>query len=463
MNIFRKKPFSMENEKLERVRRLNSMDLVFLGLGSMVGTGVFTLTGRAAATVAGPSLIVSIIVASVAIGFSALIFSEFASRIPAQGGPYGYLYTLFGEFPAWIAGTLLMIEFFTGLSVTASGWGSYIKGLLGLHLPAVINGPLGTASHFSIDLIPVLIIIAITLLGFLGTHAMLRFNRVLVVLKLVALAIFVIAGLFFLNPDNWQNFAPFGWTSIFSGKGMLAGASLMFMAFLGFETISVSSEETKDPEHAIPSGIMGALFITAIIYILVTLVLTGMVHYTQLDVSDVLAFALRSVGLTWLGNIISIVALFTLLTVGITMSYALVQTLYGISRDGLLPKKLSRLSGKYRVPKNAILLMGILAMLVTGLFSIERLSGFLNLCTLLYLMMLTVGIIKLRHDYGEPEEGEFRTPFVPFLPIVSLLISFGLLLNYDWITWFVLIILLLLATLFYFGYSYRHSHLKNED
>ncbi|RZI48204.1 APC family permease [Lactococcus kimchii] len=462
MEIFRKKKISNENEKNELVRRLNSMDLVFLGLGSMIGAGVFTFTGRAAATVAGPALMISIAIAAVAVGLFALIFAEFASRIPAQGGPYAYLYVVFGEYPAWLAGILLLVEFFTALSISASGWGAYVKGLFNIHLPAIINGPLGSSSHFSIDLIPILIIFAISILGFLGTQTMMRFNRTLVVIKLATLAVFVIAGLFYLNLDNWQNFAPFGWTTAFGGKGVLAGASLMFMAFIGFETISVSADETKNPQRSLPAGIIGAVFVTAVIYILITASLTGMVHYTKLDVSNVISYALQTVGLTWLGNVISIVAIFTLITVGITMTYAIVQTLYSISRDGLLPRKLSRLSGRYRIPKNATLTAGILATLLTGLVPITSLSSFLNLCTLIYLMMLAVGLIKLRHDYGEPTKGQFRVPFVPLLPIFSILISLSLAINYDRSSWIALGILILGATIIYFTYGRYHSKLRKK-
>ena len=462
MDLFRKKKFGSEIEKNGLIRHLNGMDLVFLGIGSMIGTGIFTLTGTAAATVAGPALMVSILIAAIAVGISALIFAEFASRIPSQGGPYGYLYAIFGEFPAWITGVLLISEFFTALAITANGWGAYIKGLFHFRLPELINGPLGAYNHFSIDLIPILVVVGISALGFLGTQTVMRFNRILVVIKIVALALFIIAGLFFLNLDNWSNFAPFGWTSAFSGQGVMAGASLMFMAFLGFDTVSVSADETKNPNRAVPYGIFGALAVTMLLYIFVTIALTGMVNYTKLDVSDVLAFALRSVGLAWFGNIISVIAMLTLITVGITMTYALVQTIYGISRDDLLPRKLSRLSGKAKIPRNTLILSGLLSVIISGTVSIEALSSFLNLCTLLYLLMLALGILKLRRDFGQPQKGEFRAPFVPFLPLCSIGIILALIVNYSAVTWLALVILLLVATGFYFAYGYQHSRLRSK-
>ncbi|AYG00349.1 APC family permease [Lactococcus allomyrinae] len=458
MDLFRKKKIGLEKTELER--SLNSMDLVLLGLGSMVGTGIFTIVGPTIAKVAGPALMISIVIAAIAVALSALIFSEFSSRIPTQGGPYGYLYVVFGEFPAWIAGCLLIGEFFTAISITASGRGGYIKSLFGLKLPTVFNGPLGSSQHFSIDLIPMLVIAIITALGFLSARAMLRFNNILVILKLTALIVFIVIGVFHLNLDNWNNFAPFGWLDLLSGNGVTAGAALMFMAFLGFETVSASADEARYPKKTMPQGILGALFVTATLYILVTVVLTGMINYTKLDVPDVLAFALRSVGLTWVANLISVVVMLTLITVGISMAYALVRIIYSISRDGLLPKRLSKISGKYKVPQNATLLMGIGAMLSSGLFPIGKLSEFLNLSTLIYLMMLSLGIIKLRRDFGTPDKGEFKVPFVPILPALSFLISSVLIIQYHWTTWLTLLILLVIITIIYFLYGYKHSKLS---
>ncbi len=460
MNLFRKKKISTEKTELER--NLRTMDLVLLGLGSMVGTGIFTITGTAAATIAGPALVVSIVIAAIAVGMAALIFAEFASRVPTQGGPYSYLYAVFGEFPAWIAGWLVISEFFSVISLTASGWSSYLKGLFHFELPTLINGPLGSTSGFSIDLLPMLVIAAVTGLVLLNARTVLRFNNILVLLKLLALILFIVVGVFYLNPNHWNDFAPFGMGSLFSGNtGIMAGASLIFLSFLGFETIASSVDEAKNPQRSLPSGIIGALVVTAIFYVLITLVLTGVVSYTQLNVPDAVAYALRSVGAIWAANFVSTIAILTLITVAISMTYALARVLYGISRDGLLPKPLSIVSKKHKVPTNATLITGILSMITAGSVPLEKLSEFLNLCTILYLMMLAVGIIKLRHDFGKPKGREFKAPFIPILPVLFLLIGLSLIIHYPASTWLALAVSLLIAVVIYFAYGARHSKLNN--
>lgn len=462
MNIFRKKQVLTETSQMRRHLRL--VDLVLLGIGSMVGTGIFTVTGFAAAEYAGPALIVSIVIAAIAVGMTALFYAEFASRIPTNGGAYGYLYAVFGEFPAWIAGWLTIMEFVTAVSGVASGWGSYLKGLLsnfGLSLPTALNGTFDPQAGTYVDLLPVLVIVLVVGIVLLNSKVALRFNSALVVLKFSALALFIVAGLFFIKPENWATFAPFGFGAIYGGKaGIMAGASLMFFAFLGFESISMAIDEVKDPDKNVPKGIVLSLSIVTILYIVVTLVLTGMVHYTKLNVADAVAFALREVGLQWAASYVSVVAILTLITVCISMTYALSRILYSISRDGLLPKSLSRLTKTSKVPKNATILVGIFAAIFAGSFPLASIASFLNICTLAYLIMLAVGIIRLRQVDGEPRQGQFRTPLVPFLPIVSIVICLSFMFQYTWDTWVALGLTLLVGVLIYIVYGYKHSEVN---
>lgn len=464
MNIFRKKDVS--RDKTEMKRHLKLFDLILLGIGAMVGTGIFTVTGIGAATYAGPALIVSIVISAVCVSLTALFFAEFASRIPATGGAYSYLYAVLGEFPAWIAGWLTMMEFMTAVSSVASGWAAYFKGLLanfGLVLPTALSGTFNPAAGTYVDLLPILVLVLVTGLVLLNSKFTLRFNSALVFLKFSALVLFILAGLFFIKPDNWSNFAPFGFGEIYGGKtGIMAGASLMFFAFLGFESISMAVDEVEQPQKNIPKGIVLSLSIVTILYIVVTVVLTGMVHYTKLNVPDAVAFALRSVGLDWAANYISVVAILTLITVCISMSYALSRMIYSLARDGLLPQTFKGLTEKSKVPKNSTILVGIAAAICAGIFPLASIASFLNICTLAYLIMLAYAVIKLRKDKGEPKEGEFKTPLVPFLPILSIIICLSFMTQYPMETWLAFGIALLLGILIYFLYGYQHSEVHEK-
>lgn len=462
MSIFRK--LQPETNKTEMARHLTTTDLVLLGLGSMVGTGIFTVTGIGAAKFAGPSLVISIVLAAITVGISALFFAEFASRIPANGGVYSYLYATLGEFPAWMAGWYIIMEFLTAVSGVASGWGSYLKGLLanyGIVLPTALNGTFDPSKGSYIDLMPVLVLLAVTGLVLLNSKLALRFNGVLVLLKFSALALFIGLGLFHLNPSNWADFAPFGFGQLYGGQsGIMAGASLMFFAFLGFESISMAVDEVKEPQKNVPRGIVLSLTIVTILYVLVTLVLTGLVHYTKLDVSDAVAFALRSVGLSWAANYVSVVAITTLITVCISMTYALARTIYSISRDGLLPQSLSSLTATSKVPKNATVLVGLASMICAGVFPLASLAEFVNISTLAYLMLLPIGLIKLRMDHGQPKPGQFKTPLVPFLPLLSIVICISFVSQYQQITWIAFAISTLIGVAIYFAYGKNHSNLN---
>ena len=462
MNLLRKKQVGERSNQMRR--HLGLVDLIFLGIGSMVGTGIFTVTGLAAAQYAGPALIISIVIAAISVGLTALFYAEFASRIPTNGGAYGYLYTVFGEFPAWIAGWLTIMEFLTAVSSVASGWGAYLKGLLahfGISMPTALNGTFDPAAGTYVDLLPVLVLFFVIGVVLLNSKAVLRFNSALVILKFSALVLFVIAGMFFIKPSNWADFAPFGFGAIYGGQaGIMAGASLMFFAFLGFESISLAIDEVKTPEKNVPKGIVLSLFIVTILYIIVTLVLTGMVHYSKLNVADAVAFALREVGLGWAASYISVVAILTLITVCISMTYALSRIVYSISRDGLLPKPLSQLTKTSKVPKNATILVGIFAAICAGIFPLATIASFLNICTLAYLMMLAVGIIRLRQIDGLPKEGQFKTPLVPLLPILSILICLSFMFQYSLDTWLAFGIALVIGMFIYFFYGYGHSEAK---
>lgn len=462
MDIFRKKDVS--RDKTEMHRHLKLWDLILLGIGAMVGTGIFTITGTAAATLAGPALVISVVISALCVGLSALFFAEFASRVPATGGVYSYLYAVLGEFPAWLAGWLTIMGFINAVSGVASGWAAYFKGLLGTfgwELPRALNGTFNPAQGTYIDLLPILVLIFVTGVVLLNSKAALRFNSALVILKFSALAVFILVGIFHLNPANWADFAPFGFGQIYGGKtGIMAGASLMFFGFLGFESISMTVDEIKEPQKNVPRGIVLSLVIVTILYAIVSLILTGIVHYSKLNVDDAVAFALRSAGLAWAANYVSVVAILTLITVCISMSYALSRMIYSLARDGLLPQTLQKVTKTSKIPKNATLLTGIGAAIAAGIFPLSTIAAFLNICTLGYLILLAIALLKLRKDQGMPKEGEFKTPWVPLLPILSIVICVSFMTQYSAQTWIAFLVALLVGTAIYFLYGYKHSEVN---
>ena len=437
MSIFRKKDVGLAQTEMKR--HLTLRDVVLLGIGAMVGTGIFTITGTAASTLAGPALIISVLISAVCVGMSAIFFAEFASRYPSAGGVYGYLYASWGEYPAWMGGWLTMIVFMNAVSSVASGWGAYLKGLLasfGLQLPKAISGPFNPSQGTYIDLLPVLVLVLVTALLLMDSKQVLRLNSLLVVLKFSALAVFILVGLFHLNPDNWANFAPFGFGQIYGGKtGIIAGASLMFFGFLGFESISMTVDEIKEPQKNVPRGIVLALIIVASLYAVVSLVLTGVVHYTKLNVDDAVAYALRYIG----------------------VAYALSRMVYSLARDGFLPQTFQKVSKTHKVPHHATLLTGILSAISAGVFSLANMASLVNIATLAYLVLLAIALIILRKDKGLPQKGEFKVPFVPVLPILSIIVCLSFMSQYSWQTWLAFGIAVLVGSAIYAFYGYKHS------
>lgn len=461
MKAFRKKDLSQTRTEMRR--HLGLKDLLFLGTGAMVGTGIFTITGIGAATLAGPALVLSIIISAFCVGLSALFFAEFASRIPASGGAYSYIYAVFGEYPAWMVGWFTILEYMMAVSGVAAGWGGYLKGLLasfGWELPQALSGTFNPATGTYIDLLPVLVVAFVTAVVLLQSQTALRFNSLLVVLKFSALLLFIGLGAFFINVENWSPFAPFGFGSLYGAEtGIMAGASLMFFSFLGYESLSMAVDEVKEPQKNVPRGIGLSLALVTLMYVLVTLVLTGIVPYEQLNVADAVAFALRSAGLEWAAHYVSLVAILTLITVCLSLTYALSRMIYAIARDGLLPQAFRRLNPVSKVPTNATLLVGVFAAIFAGIFPLASLASFLNIVTLAYLIILAFGLLHLRKTKGLPKEHEFKTPLVPLLPLLSILICLSFMVQYDGTTWLAFGVSIIIGSLIYFLYGQKHSEL----
>lgn len=458
MDLFRKKEINL-NHTSEMKKELKTSDLIMLGIGAIIGTGIFVVTGVAANQNAGPALSLSFVLAAIVVILSGLSFAEFASRVPVIGGPYAYLYVVFGEFAAWLTGWLLIGEFLLAVSSVASGWSGYMQGFLkslGAELPQALTGGYNPENGTYIDLIAVLVVIFVTYIVSLEAKKALRLNNAMVYVKFGIIALFIIVGIFFVKPDNWQPFMPFGFS------GVLDGAALVFFAFLGFDAVAMAAEEVKNPQKDVPRGIIGSILIATVLYIIVTLILTGIVPYTELGVNDPVAFAMRYVGHGTVGAVIAVGAILTLLTVTISMMYSLARLLFAVSKDGLLPKFMTEIDQKHRTPKKVTYAAGVAAVFFAGFFPLNVLAELTNIMALAYLMLVSLGLLKLRKMFGKPKAGEFKVPFVPLLPIVSILTCIVLMLRLQTVTWIVFGIVMVIGLIIYFGYGYGHSKMNEK-
>ncbi|GBD66195.1 APC family permease [Tetragenococcus halophilus] len=458
MEIFRKRPIE-KNSFNTLKRELKLKDLIMLGIGAIIGTGIFVVTGQASADYAGPASMISFIIAALVVILNGICFAEFASRVPVSGGPYSYMYVVFGELTAWIAGWLLICEYMLAVSTVASGWSGYFQGFLsnwGIQLPQALTAGYNPEEGTYIDLIAALIMILVTLWVTQEAKKALRLNNAMVWVKFAVIILFVAIGIFFIQPDNWQPYMPYGTQGIFNG------AALVFFAFLGFDSISMAAEEVENPQKDVPRGIIGSIIIATILYVVVTLVLTGMVPFSQLGVQDPVAFAMRYIDQGFIGSVISVGTILTLLTVTISMLYSLARLIYSISKDGLLPKYLQQIDEKRRTPKNATFVAGAIGLFFAAAFPLNILAELTNITALACLALMALGVIRLRKMLGKPSKDEFKVPLVPLLPIISVLSCIFLMLQLDKLTWTVFIITLVLGLAIYFGYGYQHSDLNEK-
>lgn len=459
MDLFRKKTLTdLTRSPLKKDLQLK--DLIMLGIGAIIGTGIFVVTGVAAAVYAGPALILSFVVAAFVVVLSGLIFAEFAARVPTLGGAYSYLFAVYGEFIGWLAGWFLLWEFMLAVSSVAAGWSGYAQGFLsamGLQLPLALTGGFNPEQGTYIDLIAGFVVIFVTAWVSQEAKKALRLNNAMVWVKFGIIALFIGFGLFFVESTNWQPFMPFGFSGVFDG------AALVFFAFLGFDAVAMAAEEVENPQRDIPRGIIGSIAIATALYIIVTLILTGMVPFTELNVTDPVAFAMRYVGHDVIGSIIFVGAILTLLTVTISMMYSLARLLYAISKDGLLPKVLQKIDKKRRVPKNATYVAGAVSFFFAAAFPLNILAELTNIVALAYLIMMAFGLLKLRQLLGPPKKGEFKVPFVPLLPLLSIASCLFLMTRLSVMTWIVFLIVSVLGVLIYFFYGYQHSVLNQKS
>lgn len=461
--IFRKKPIRPYEEEGHHLHRcLSAWDLTFLGIGAIIGTGIFVLTGIAAATQAGPAVILSFIIAGFACAFAALAYAELSAAIGGCGSAYGYSYAAFGEVFAFTIGWTLLLEYGISVAAVANGWSGYFCNALsaiGLPLPeALTKAPeLGGVVNLPASLI-ILILMALLIIG---VRQSAKANNAMVMVKLVTILIFISIAVFNVNPDNWHPFMPFGWfQTLPDGKttGVLAGSSLVFFAYVGFDAVSTAAEEAKDPQKDLPLGIVTSLGFCTIIYIIVAGLLTGVVHYTDLNVSSPVAHALGLLGFNWASALISTGVIAGLTTVMLVLYYGLTRIIFAMSRDGLLSSFFSKVNQHTQTPIRVIILCGVIISLISGFMSLKTLAELVNIGTLAAFAFVCLGVIILR--ITEPDmHRPFRSPFSPLFPILGMLSCSGLMFFLPALTWLRFIVWLVIGLIVYFTYSYHNSKL----
>ncbi|WP_163652097.1 amino acid permease [Listeria sp. PSOL-1] len=458
--LFRRKPIDtllgQMSSHTHLKQTLGAFDLMLLGVGAIIGTGIFILPGTVAAIHSGPAIVFSFIIAAVVCALAALCYSEFASTVPVAGSAYTYGYVIFGEFIAWLLGWALLLEYGLAVASVASGWSSYLNAFLsGFHIkiPHAISGSFNPAAGTFINLPAIIIIFLIALLLTRGIKESTRVNRVMVILKVSVILLFILVGIFYVKPTNWQPFMPFGFS------GVLNGAALVFFAYLGFDAVSSAAEEVKNPKRNMPIGIIGSLVVCTLLYMLVSIVLTGMVSYTKLNVTDPVAFALQVINQNWVAGIVSLGAVVGMITVILVMMYGGTRLVYALGRDGLLPKSMAEINQKYKTPVKNTWTYATIVAVFAGLIPLDKLAELVNIGTLLAFMVVSLGIIFLRRK-KDIASGAFKTPFYPVLPIVSFLLCAFLITRLSAATWTACGIWFVIGLVIYFAYGFRHSHLN---
>jgi APA family basic amino acid/polyamine antiporter len=452
-------------------KTLGPWSLMAMGVGAIIGTGIFVLTGVAAATRAGPSLTFSFIIAGVASAFAALCYSEVATRIPIAGSAYTFAYASLGEFIAWIIGWDLVLEYALGAATVSIGWSGYfstlLKNVFNYTIPPALSqshwivGAGGSIAEtdgvFNLPAFAIICLIGVLL--YRGTRESALFNNIVVTLKVIVVLFFIALGYGHVNTGNWVPYFPFGIT------GMLGGAAFIFFAYIGFDAVSTAAEESKNPKRDLPFGIIGSLLVCTVLYIIVVAILTGMVPYTKLNVPSPVAFAMDQVGMGWASIIISLGALAGLTTVLLVMMYGQTRVFFAMARDGLLPSVFSKIHPKFRTPGLSTILFTIFIALIAAFTPIGIVGALTNMGTLIAFILVSIALPIIRKRY--PQAQGFTVPGGPYIvPTISAVLSFGLILSLAfgsplWFgipsPWLGFIVWLVIGLFIYYGYSRSHS------
>lgn len=456
MSLFRTKPISANGHSSLR-RCLSATDVTLMGIGAIIGAGVFVLTGIAAATKAGPAISLSYILAGLASLFAAFAYAEMAASVGGCGSAYNYAYASFGEFAAWLIGWALLLEYTVAVSSVAIGWSGYVDtALQSIHLKIPNEIAMSPSEGGWINLPAVLMVTLIGLFLCAGVKQSARFNTIIVFVKLVAIAIFISVAAFNVHPQNWHPFMPYGW------HGVSAGAAIVFFSYIGFDAVSTAAEETIDPQRNLPIGIIASLFICTVIYIIVALLLTGITPYTVLNVSSPVAYALLRIGYPVTSGLISVGAIAGLTTVMLVLYYGLTRVSLAMARDGLLPAIFAKIHPRTQTPIPVILLTGIIIVLFAGFMPLSEAAALVNIGTLSAFTLVCSGVIAMRiihPDLPRP----FKLPLNPLLPGLGIFFCLYLMVHLSASTWEFFLTWLTLGVIVYFTYSKRNSLLEKNN
>jgi len=453
-------------------RTLGATSITAMGIGAIIGAGIFVLTGTAAAQFAGPSIVLSFILGGVACAFVGLCYSELAAMLPVCGSSYTYTYATLGEIFAWIIGWDLILEYAMGAATVAVGWSGYIVSLLhnvGIVIPPALAAAYGTtvtladgSSVTGIVNLPAVFIIAIlTIMLVLGTRESARVNNVMVAVKLTVVVAFIVIGAFFVQPANWHPFIPAntGEFGNFGMSGILRGSAVVFFAFIGFDAVSTAAQEARKPQRDMPIGILGSLVICTILYILVAGVLTGLVPYVQLNVPDPIAKGVDVIGVTWFSILIKIGALTGLTTVILVLLYGQSRIFFTMSEDGLLPSLFSSVHPRLHTPYRSQIMIGTIVAIVAAFTPINVLGEMVSIGTLFAFILVCGAVIYLRRSDAEASR-PFRAPGVPVIPILGILFCLLLMVGLPLVTWMRLVVWLVIGMIIYISYGRNHSRLR---
>ena len=455
MDLFRKKGITNEIDEASHLAKcLTAFDLTFLGVGAIIGAGIFILTGTVAAKHAGPAIILSFVLAGFACAFAALCYAELAAAVGGCGSAYGYAYAGFGELIAWIVGWDLLLEYSISVSAVSVGWSSYANNFLAamqLSLPpSLLQGPL---SGGYINAFALVIIALLTALLIWGVKSSTRINNIMVVIKLIIVFVFICVASTEVHLENWSPFMPLGW------RGVVDGAAVIIFSYIGFDAVSTAAEEAINPQRDLPKGIIGSLVICTTLYIIVSGLLTAIVRYSVLDVASPISYALLILGHKAVAGLIGIGAVVGLTTVMLVLFYGLTRIILALSRDGLLPQVFARVHPKTKTPVRIILPCGIIMAILAGIFPIGDLAELVNIGTLVAFIMVCFGVLYLRHtqpDLPRP----FKVPGMPYVPILGILSCSYLVINLPLITILRFVIWMAIGLVVYFSYSRKNSVLE---
>ncbi|MBW1606044.1 amino acid permease [Lactobacillus sp. Sy-1] len=464
MQIFKKESVSNYLKADSRLSKtLTARDLVSLGIGAVIGTGIFILPGHEAASHAGPAVAIAFLMAAIVSGLVGMAYAEFSSAMPIAGSAYSFGSVVYGEIVGWILGWSLILEYFLAVSAEATGFAAYfnnnILSAVGINIPKALQA--GPMEGGVINITAVIVILVISAILMKGTALSTKVENFAVIIKVVIIILFIVIGVFYVKSSNYVPFYPKEFhSSLFGLGGISTAAATVFFAFIGFDALAANSAETIDPGKNVIKGIMGTVIIAVILYVSFSLVLTGIVNYKQLNIDDPAAFALEVVHLTAWNKLITIGALFGIFTAMITMFIGGSRLVYALGRDGLLPKMMGKVSEKHSVPSNAIIIATIVQAIFAGLVPLAQLASLINAGTLIAFTFISFGVIKLRKRTDIQNDG-FKMPWYPVLPIIAGLFSIFFILVLPDITKISVSIWLVLGFIFYFVYGVRHSKLQN--